>query len=70
MIKSFKDKETEKVYGRDGSRKLPEDIQQAALRKLCMINPRSSLLCCCGEKKARVARDYGISRETLYQYLK
>ncbi len=23
-----------------------------------------------GEKKARVARDYGISRETLYQYLK
>lgn len=23
-----------------------------------------------GEKKTRVARDYGISRETLYQYLK
>jgi DNA invertase Pin-like site-specific DNA recombinase len=23
-----------------------------------------------GEKKAKIARDYGISRETLYQYLK
>ncbi len=38
MIKSFKDKETEKVYSREGSRKLPEDIQQVALRKLRMIN--------------------------------
>ncbi len=38
MIKSFKDKEAEKVYNREGSRKLPEDIQQAALRKLRMIN--------------------------------
>ena len=38
MIKSFKDKETEKIYGREGSRKLPEDIQQVALRKLRMIN--------------------------------
>ncbi|MBI3754570.1 MAG: type II toxin-antitoxin system RelE/ParE family toxin [Deltaproteobacteria bacterium] len=38
MIKSFKDKETEKVYCREGSRKLPDDIQQAALRKLRMIN--------------------------------
>ncbi len=38
MIKSFKDKETEKVYSREGSRKLPVDIQQVALRKLRMIN--------------------------------
>jgi proteic killer suppression protein len=38
MIKSFKDKETEKVYSREGSRKLPVDIQQIALRKLRMIN--------------------------------
>lgn len=38
MIKSFKDKETEKVYYREGSRKLPKDIQQSALRKLRMIN--------------------------------
>lgn len=38
MIKSFKNKETEKVYTRKGSRKLPADMQQVALRKLRMIN--------------------------------
>lgn len=38
MIKSFKDRETEKVYARESSRKLPGDIQQVALRKLRMIN--------------------------------
>ncbi len=38
MIKSFRNKETEKVYTREGSSKLPRDIQQAALRKLRMIN--------------------------------
>jgi proteic killer suppression protein len=38
MIKSFKNKETEKVYTREGSNKLPRDIQQSALRKLRMIN--------------------------------
>jgi toxin HigB-1 len=43
MIKSFNDKETEKVYGREGSRKLPEDIQQVALRKLRMINNARNL---------------------------
>lgn len=43
MIKSFKDKETEKVYNREGSRKLPEDIQQVALRKLRMINNAKNL---------------------------
>jgi toxin HigB-1 len=43
MIKSFNDKETEKVYNREGSRKLPEDIQQVALRKLRMINNAKSL---------------------------
>lgn len=43
MIKSFNDKETEKVYGREGSRKLPEDIQQVALRKLRMINNAKNL---------------------------
>lgn len=30
--------ETEKVYSREQSRKLPPDIQQVALRKLRMIN--------------------------------
>jgi proteic killer suppression protein len=38
MIKSFKNKETEKVYTRQGSSKLPRNIQQVALRKLRMIN--------------------------------
>jgi proteic killer suppression protein len=38
VIKSFKDGETEKIYFREGSRKLPPDIQQVALRKLRMLN--------------------------------
>jgi toxin HigB-1 len=43
MIKSFKDRETEKVYNREGSNKLPQDIQQVALRKLRMINNAKNL---------------------------
>jgi proteic killer suppression protein len=38
LIKSFRDKETEKVYRRERLAKLPNDIQQIALRKLRMIN--------------------------------
>lgn len=38
MIKSFADAETEKVFGRQFSRKLPRDIQPTALRKLRMLN--------------------------------
>ena len=38
MIKNFKDAETQKIYQRERSRKLPPDIQQVALRKLRMIN--------------------------------
>ncbi len=38
MIKSFKDKETERIYSRELSPKLPGDIQQTALRKLRMLN--------------------------------
>jgi toxin HigB-1 len=38
VIKSFRDKETEKVYSRERSTKLPGDIQQIALRKLRMLN--------------------------------
>jgi proteic killer suppression protein len=38
VIKSFKDEETEKIYHRYRSRKLPPDIQQVALRKLRMLN--------------------------------
>ncbi len=43
MIKSFRDKETEKIFNRQRSRKLPSDIQQIALRKLRMINRAQSL---------------------------
>lgn len=38
MIQSFKDKETELIFKRQRSRKLPSNIQQVALRKLRMIN--------------------------------
>lgn len=38
MIKSFADSETEKVFNRQFSKKLPGDIQAGALRKLRMLN--------------------------------
>ena len=38
MIKSFADKETEKIYYQTFSRKLPQSIQRVALRKLIMID--------------------------------
>ena len=43
MIKSFKDKETERIYMQQFSRKLPIDIQKIALRKLMMIDNAESL---------------------------
>ena len=38
MIKSFADKETEKIYNQIFSRKVPQSIQRVALRKLIMID--------------------------------
>ena len=38
MIKSFSDRETEKIYHQTISRKLPQSIQKVALRKLIMID--------------------------------
>ena len=38
MIKTFADKETEKVYNQIFSKKLPQAIQRIALRKLIMID--------------------------------
>jgi len=38
VIRSFKCEETEKIFYRRRSRKLPQDIQQVALRKLRMLN--------------------------------
>lgn len=43
MIKTFKDKETEKIFNQQFSKKLPNDIQGIALRKLMMISAANSL---------------------------
>lgn len=43
MIKSFADKETEKIFGREFSRKLPNDIQRIARRKLEVLDAAESL---------------------------
>lgn len=38
VIRTFKYKETQKIFDRQRSRKLPSNIQQVALRKLRMLN--------------------------------
>ena len=38
MIKGFADRETERVWSGEVSRRLPQDIQQVARRKLRMLN--------------------------------
>lgn len=38
MIKSFKDKETEKIFNQVHSKKLPVEIQYRALKKLILLN--------------------------------
>lgn len=43
MIKSFKSKETKKVFNRTFSRKLPQDIQKAAYRRLAFLHSAQEL---------------------------
>ncbi len=43
MIKSFKCKETRKIFQREFSKKIPSDLHRIALRKLRMLN-RAQLL--------------------------
>lgn len=43
MIKDFSDKETEKVYHQEFSKKLALEIQRVALRKLIMIDEAQTL---------------------------
>ena len=43
MIKSFQDKETEKIFNRRFSAKLPQNIQHNARRKLVMIDGATEL---------------------------
>jgi len=43
MIKSFKSKETEKIFNREYSGKYPHNIQYIALRKLWMLDAAPDL---------------------------
>ena len=43
MIRSFRCPETERIFQRERSRKLPVDIQRTALRKLLMLHAAVSL---------------------------
>ncbi len=43
MIRSFKDKEAEKIFRRERSPKFPELLQRAALLKLRMLNRAANL---------------------------
>jgi len=43
MIESFKCRETEKIFHRQFSKKLPHDIQKIAFRKLRMLNRSSTV---------------------------
>ena len=43
MIKSFRDKETERIFRRSFSRRLPPDIQRAALRRLTFLHAAKEL---------------------------
>ena len=38
MIRSFRDRDTERFFQRQASRSLPADIQRAALRKLVILD--------------------------------
>ena len=46
MIKSFKDEETAKLFRRQFSRKLPQDIQRIARRKLELLDGADTLQDC------------------------
>ena len=43
MIRSFRDKETEKVFRREGSRKFPPALQRQAQRKLAILDGAETL---------------------------
>lgn len=43
MIKSFKNKETRKVFHRSFSRKLPHNIQRTALRRLSYLHAAKNI---------------------------
>lgn len=78
MIRSFADRETEKVYNQTFSKKLPQNIQSVALRILIMIDnagcledlrvpPANRLEKLEGGRKGQYSMLYGQSVESEYQ---
>lgn len=64
MIRSFKCKETDKIFREEVSRKIPHEVQKTALRKLIMINnskelkdlkspPSNNLEALCGDREGQ-----------------
>jgi len=43
VIKSFRNRETERLFLREPVRKIPQDVQRSALRKLLMLHAAASL---------------------------
>jgi len=43
MIRSFRDRETEKVFARERSRRLPPNVQRRAHRKLLLLDAAEAL---------------------------
>jgi len=43
VIRSFKDPETERIFSRERSRKLPQSIHRSALKKLLVLDAADSL---------------------------
>jgi proteic killer suppression protein len=43
MIRSFRDRETERLFRREPVRKLPPDVPRVALRKLALLDAAESL---------------------------
>ena len=43
MIKSFRCRETERLFLRESAKKIPRDLQRGALRKLLMLHAAASL---------------------------
>ena len=43
MIRGFKDPETERIFNRERSRKLPQNIHRTALKKLLLLDAADSL---------------------------
>ena len=44
VIRSFKDVETERIFNRERSRKLPQSIHRSALKKLLVLDAADSLV--------------------------